>query len=481
MHLIDGELSAGTGTFEIISPWTEQTVAETPCATLDEAERAVAAARRAFDEGPWPRMKPAERAEILRRFADRLQVRRDELVGIAIHQAGAVRSLAQGLQTDAPLKAAFEYADTAATFEEVESHVVDGQPMSGAVGRRKLRLVQRVPAGVIGAITPFNYPFRTSVQKVFPALAVGCTVVLKPHPTTSWDSALMAQAAQEAGLPAGVLNILLGAGADVGELLARDARVDKVSFTGSTSVGRRVMELASATVKNVVLELGGKSANIVCADADLDKFFASEPGNLRHAGQGCGQLTRLLVERSIYREVVARVAEQMQRIPLGAPEDPATGLGPVANSSQYKRVLEYIEIGRQEGATLVCGGQPSQAHDVGFHIQPTLFSDVDNSMRIAREEIFGPVLVVIPFDDEADAVRITEDSDYGINASVWSRDTEKAWRVAARIRTGSVGINCLANVTAGPHGGFKQTGIGREWGKYSLDEYVELRAYEVHE
>ncbi|GAA1000117.1 aldehyde dehydrogenase family protein [Acrocarpospora macrocephala] len=480
-HLIDGELVAGSGCFEIVSPWTEQTIAETPRATPEEAARAIAAARRAFDEGPWPRMAPAARAAILRRFAERLQARRDELVHIAIHQAGAVRSLAEGLQTDAPLAAASGYADTAATFETIESQTLEGTPLPGASGRRRSRLVQRVPAGVITAITPFNYPFRVSVQKVFPALAVGCTVILKPHPTTAWDSALMAQAAQEAGVPAGVLNILLGAGPEVGELLVADPRVDKVSFTGSTATGRRIMELASATVKNVILELGGKSANIVCADADLEKFFATEPGNLKHAGQGCGQLTRVLIEEEIYAEVTARIAEQMRRIPLGEAEDPSTGLGPLANRAQFERVLQYIEIGRKEGATLMCGGEPVAERSPGFRVQPTLFTDVRNDMRIAQEEIFGPVLVAIPFSGAEEAIRIADDSIYGINASVWSRDTEKAWRIAASIRTGSVGVNCLANVTAGPHGGFKQTGIGREWGKYSLDEYVELRAFEVHE
>jgi aldehyde dehydrogenase (NAD+) len=480
-HLIDGELVAGTGTFEIVSPWSGSVIARTPVATAEEARRAIAAARKAFDLGPWPRMRPTERAAILRRFAERLQARRDDLVHIAIHQAGAVHSLAVSLQTDFPLAAAFGYAEDAATFDEVESQVLHGPPLSGGHGPRRQRLVQRTPAGVISAITPFNYPFRVNIQKVFPALAVGCTVILKPHPTTSWDSALMAEAAQEAGLPPGVLNVLLGAEAEVGEILVADPDVDKVSFTGSTATGRRIMELASRTIKNVVLELGGKSANIVCADADLDRFFATDPGNLKHAGQGCGQLTRALIERSVYDEVTSRIAEQMQVITLGGPDDPATGLGPVANKGQFDRVLDYIEIGRQEGAKVLCGGGPSARHSEGFHIEPTLFTDVDNSMRIAQEEIFGPVLVAIPFDGEDDAIRIANDSIYGINGTVWSRDVHKAWRIAGGVRTGNFGINCLAVVTDGPHGGFKQTGIGREWGKYSLDEYVELRAFETNE
>ncbi|WP_051423414.1 aldehyde dehydrogenase family protein [Arthrobacter sp. MA-N2] len=480
-HLIDGQLVAGKGEFEIVSPWSEQVVAVTPRATVDEAQQAISAARRAFDSGPWPRMLPAERAAVLRRFADCLNARRDEFVHIAIHQAGAVHSLATAVQTDAPLAAAYSYAAAAETFDEVESHTIDGPPLSGKEGARKIRLVQRTPAGVIVGITPFNYPFRMAVQKVFPALAVGCTIVLKPHPTTSWDSALMAESAIEAGLPDGVLNILLGAESEVGEALVSDERVDKISFTGSTATGRRIMALAAETITNVGLELGGKSANIVFADADLDAFFATDPGNLKHAGQGCGQLTRVLVERSIYDQVTARISEEMAQIPLGGPEDPGTGIGPVANRAQYDRVLEYIKIGRAEGATVLTGGSASRAHSSGYHIEPTLFTEVTNDMRIAQEEIFGPVLVAIPFDNADDAIAIANDSIYGINASVWSTDRVKAWRVAGALRTGSVGVNCLASVTDGPHGGFKQTSIGREWGRYSLDEYVELRAFETRE
>ena len=477
-HLIDGELVLGDGAFSIVSPWTARPIAETPVARAHEAARSIAAARRAFDEGPWPRMRPVERSRILREFADRLAAQRADLVHIAIHQNGSVRSLAEAVQVGSALEAAYRYADAAAAPHEVEAVTVSGAPMSGAAGPRTTRLVQRVPAGVVSAITPFNYPFRVNVQKVFPALAVGCTVVLKPHPTTTWDAAIMARAAADAGVPPGVLNILLGGGADIGEQLVRDEQVDMVSFTGSTVTGRRIMALASDTIKNVVLELGGKSANIVCADADLDVFFASDPANLRHAGQGCGQLTRAVVERGVYDEVVERLAARMRTIRFGDAEDMGTELGPLANAAQYERVRGYLDLGIEEGARLVTGGgRPPGAGD-GYFVEPSLFADVTNDMRIAQEEIFGPVLVVVAFDGERDAVRITEDSIYGINASVWSRDAEKAWRIATSIRTGNVGINCLANVTAGPHGGFKQTGIGREWGKWSLDDYVELRAFE---
>ena len=477
VHLIDGRLERGSGTFEIVSPWSAHVIARTPEATAAETEAAIVAARRAFDEGPWPRMLPRERSAMLRTFAERLSARRDEFVHIAIHQNGSVRSLAEAVQVDSSLEAAHRYAADAATLNEVDAFDIEGPPMSGRTGRRNMRLVTRVPAGVVSAITPFNYPMRVNIQKVFPALAVGCTVVLKPHPTTSWDAAIMAEEAAAAGLPDGAINVLLGGGVECGESLVSDARVDMISFTGSTATGRRIMELASRTIKHVVLELGGKSANIVFGDADLEAFFATDPGNLKHAGQGCGQLTRALIERSVYDEVTSRLADRMRTIRIGDPEDMATELGPLANSAQFDRVRDYIAIGVKEGARLLCGGGVPADSGSGYFVEPTLFVDVDNSMRIAQEEIFGPVLVAIPFDGEADAVRITEDSIYGINAAVWSKDTDKAWRIASAIRTGNVGINCLANVTSGPHGGFKQTGIGREWGPWSLDEYVELRAF----
>ncbi|BDZ39323.1 aldehyde dehydrogenase family protein [Microbacterium suwonense] len=478
-HLIDGELREGEGSCEIISPWSGELLAITPSATVAEAREAASAAARAFHEGPWPRMLPAERSKILHDLAARLQARREDLVQIAIHQAGAVRSWAQSVQTDAPLKSAFDYAHIAGTFDEIESHSVTGPPLSGQDGAHVVRMVQRVPVGAVAGITPFNYPFRMAVQKIFPALAVGATMVLKPHPGTSLDAALIAEEAAASGLPAGVLNILLGGGADVGDALSTDANIDMVSFTGSTTVGKKVMQSASHTVKNISLELGGKSANIVFADADLDAFIATDPGNLKHAGQGCGQLTRLLVERPIYNRIVETIAAQMAQIADGEPDDETTGVGPVVNETQYRRILDYIEIGKQEGARLVAGGGAPEGYSAGYRIRPTLFADVRNDMRIAQEEIFGPVLVVIPFDGEDEAAAIANDSIYGINASVWSGDDKKAWRVASRLRTGNVGVNCLANVTAGPHGGFKQTGIGREWGKYSLDEYVELKAFET--
>lgn len=466
---------AGTAVVDIVNPATEEVIASVPRATPDEARAAIAAARRAYDEGPWPHLPPAERGAALSRFAQALEARRSQLEDIAVRQVGALVGLARGLQVGFALEAAHRYAAMAGTWSPLEHTAIEGPPVDRQRSTQKLRLVQRVPAGVVAAITPFNYPLMMNVQKVFPALAVGCTVVLKPTPTTCWDAAVLAEAAEEAGLPTGVLSVLLGGEGDVGEVLASDPRVDVVTFTGSTATGRRIMELAAPTVKKVVLELGGKSPNVVLADADLDRWFLTDPGNLRHCGQGCGQLTRVLAAREVYDDVVEGLRQRLSTMVVGPPDDPASELGPLVNARQYERVTGYIAIGQQEGARTVCGGGRPDHLPRGYYVSPTLFADVDNSMRIAQEEIFGPVPVVIPFDDDDEAVRIANDSIYGINASVWSSDDDRAWRVASRLLAGNVGVNCMANVMEGPHGGFKQTGIGREWWQWSLQEYVELR------
>jgi aldehyde dehydrogenase (NAD+) len=478
-HWIGGQWSDPTSdtTVDIVDPSTEEVIAVVPRATPDDAVAAIAAARRAYDEGPWPHLTPRERGRALARFAQAIDDRRDELVDIAVRQLGALVGLAKGLQVGFAIDAAHRYAEMAAHHDPVEKTGFEGLPFDTTRSNQKVRVVQRVPAGVVSAITPFNYPLMMNVQKVFPALAVGCSVVLKPTPTTCLDAAVMAEAAQEADLPEGVLSILLGGEGDVGEVLASHPDVDVVTFTGSTATGRRIMELAAPTVKKTVLELGGKSPNIVFADADLDKFFLTDPGNLRHCGQGCGQLTRLLVEDAIHDEVVERLRERLESMVVGPPEDSATELGPLVNERQYERVMGYIQIGRDEGARLVCGGGRPDHLPRGYYVQPTLFADVDNSMRIAQEEIFGPVPVVIRFSGEAEAVRIANDSIYGINGAVWTEDLQKAWRVASRVLTGNMGVNCLANVMEGPHGGFKQTGIGREWWEWSMQEYLELRAF----
>lgn len=467
------------GQVEIVNPATEEVITTVAAATVTEVDDAVQAAREAFDHGPWPRMSQEERSAALRRFAEGLQRRSDTLVDIAVRQTGAVLSLAKSLQTDFVIEAAFRYAELARTYPLIDNIKLTGQPMSVAAGQQ-VRLVQRAPAGVVAAITPFNYPFMMNLQKVFPPLAMGCTVVLKPTPTTCLDAICLAEAAEEAELPPGVLSVLLGGGAEAGERMVSNPLVDVVTFTGSTEVGRRIMELGAPTIKKLVLELGGKSPNIVFADADLSAFFATDPGNLRHAGQGCGQLTRILVERPIYEEVVDRLAERMRNLIVGDPADPATELGPVISQRQRERILNYIESGKADGARLVCGGGRPAHLDRGFFVEPTLFADVDNSMRIAREEIFGPVPVVIPFEGPEQAVQIANDSIYGLNASLWTVDREKAWWVGSRLLSGNVGINCLANVMEGPHGGFKQTGNGREWWQWSLAEYTELRGFSYH-
>jgi aldehyde dehydrogenase (NAD+) len=478
-HFIDGawRRARSDELVDIVDPATEGVVARVPAATTEETDEAIQAAYRAFHEGPWPWMSPAERGAILQRFAQELLARKDELIDVTIAETGALIGLAHGLQVALPIEYAFRYADMAKNFDPVSHAAISGNPFDDSPAGRQTHVVQKAPAGVVSIITPFNYPVLLVVNKGFPALVAGCTVVLKPTPTTSWHAIVFAEAAAAAGVPDGVFNVLLGGGPDVGELMASHPAVDVVSFTGSTATGRRVMELASRTVKKPILELGGKSPNILFADADIESWWLTDPGLLRHCGQGCGQLTRLLVERPIYDEVVDRLAERMRNIVVGPPRDPKTEQGPLVSRRQYDRVMGYIESGKAEGARLVVGGGRAPGFDKGFYVEPTLFADVDNSMTIAQEEIFGPVPVVIPFDGEDEAVRIANDSPYGLNGGVWSRDLDKAWRVAGRVRAGSFGVNTMANVVKGPHGGFKQSGIGREYWKWGIEEYVEYRGF----
>lgn len=478
-HYIGGRwaLSASAETIPIVNPATEETIALVPRATPAEAVRAIEAARAAFDNGPWPRLTAKERSAALMRFAQALERRREDLVDIIIRECGALVGLSKGVQVGSAIQMAWWYAERAATFPMSEDIQVSGPPLDTASPRQRVHLVQRVPRGVVTAITPFNYPFHMNVLKVFPALAVGCTIVLKPTPTTCLDAVILAEAAEEAGLPEGALNVLLGGGADVGEAMASHPMVDMVTFTGSTTTGRRIMEIASRSVKRLTLELGGKSPNIIFADADLEKLMLTDPAVPRNCGQSCTLLSRVLVEAPVYDEVVQRMKARVGRVVIGPPDDPKTELGPLVNKSQYDRVTEYIRIGLQEGAKLLCGGKRPAHLKQGYYLEPTIFVDVLNRMRVAQEEIFGPVLAVIKFSGEEEAVRIANDSIYGINAAVWTEDHAKALRVAGQVLAGNVGVNCMADITEGPHGGFKQTGIGREYRDWSLHEFIEPKAY----
>lgn len=455
---------AGTGTIEVISPHTEEVVGRVPDGTAADVDRAVAAAREAFDHGPWPRMTFAERAAVIGRLAEIYAERQGEMAALITEEMGSPITFSNLAQAPQPLGMLQYYAQLGATFEQEEERPGVFGPVT----------VRREPVGVVAAVVPWNVPQFVTMTKVAPALLAGCAIVLKPAPETPLDAYLLAEMAQEAGVPAGVLNIV-PAGREVSEHLVSHPDVDKVAFTGSTAAGRRIAALCGEQLKRVSLELGGKSAAIVLDDADL----ASSMGmlaiaSLMNNGQACVAQTRILASRNRYDEVVEAVANMVNSQPVGDPADPATGIGPLVAQRQQERVEGYIKIGMDEGAKVVVGGL-ERPRDRGWYVAPTVFAGVTNDMRIAREEIFGPVLAVIPYEDEADAVRIANDSEYGLAGTVWTADTERGMEVARQVRTGTYGVNCYMIETGAPFGGYKASGLGRELGPEGLAGYLEYK------
>ena len=473
---IDGRRTGGRADSPILvrNPATEETVAEVPGSTPLDVRQAVEAARRAFDEGPWPRMRPAERAAVLLRMAEEMERRLPELVAVNMAEAGSVRALAETLQTRVPVTHLRDMAERVmpafAWERPMDPTIAPGIGISQGVLRREA-------FGVCALISAYNFPFFLSMMKVIPALAAGCTAVLKPAPSTPLESLLIGDFADAAGLPPGVLNIVTG-DVDAGHELTTHPMVDLVSFTGSDTVGRLVYAQAAPTLKKVVLELGGKSANIVRADGDLDSAVRSAlSGITTHAGQGCSLLTRTLVHESVHDELVDRLSAALAAVRVGDPADAATTMGPLINAAQRDKVEKLIQAGEKEGARLVCGGRRPAGLDRGYFVEPTLFADVDNDMTIARTEFFGPVGVVIPFRTDEEAVRIANDSPYGLAGAVWSADTLAAYDMASRIRAGGVAING-GSAGVNPRaafGGYKQSGLGREWGEFGLDEYLQTK------
>jgi aldehyde dehydrogenase (NAD+) len=398
--------------------------------------------------------------------------RRVELVDLIIAEAGSARPIAQALQFDTPLRYARWFAERAASFPYQDPLPLQSGPRGLGQG-----VIIKEPIGVVGAITPFNFPLYLNLVKVAPALAVGCTVVLKPSPLTPLEAFVLGEIADEADLPPGVLNVVTGDVA-ASEHLTMHPGVDMVSFTGSDAVGKLIMGQAAEGLKKVLLELGGKSPNIVFAGSDLDKFaMSAATGFTIHAGQGCALPTRILAERSVYDDVVERMTTVLAKIKVGDPTDPKTGMGPLIREAQRERVERYVAAGTAEGARLACGGVRPADLARGYFFEPTLFADVRSSMTIAQDEIFGPVGVVIPFDGEDDAVAIANDTRYGLAASVWHPDAVRAFALAQRIRAGTVSINGGGGGPHlwGPFGGYKQSGIGREFGDYGLLEYTQLK------
>jgi aldehyde dehydrogenase (NAD+) len=482
-HYIGGQWvePEGDETIDVRNPATEELIARVPRATVGEAVRAIEAAREAFDNGPWPRLTGKERARVMRQFAAGLRLHRDEIAAIVIEQGGCTVAQTRAMQVDDAINLMDRYAELALR-NPVESTSLAGGPLSAAElstdATLAATMVVREPAGVVAAITPFNYPFLLNLQKLGPALAAGCTVVLKPTEYICLDAVVIARILdEETDLPKGAFNLLLGGMGDVGETLCSHPLVDQVTFTGSTVTGQRIMRAASDTVKRVTLELGGKSANIIFADADLDRALTGDCGLVvRHCGQGCGNWTRVLVEESIHDEVLARMLERARTIAIGDPSDPRTEMGPLVNQAQWDRVAGYIQSALAEGATLAYGGKRPDGFPKGFYMEPTVFTDVTNDMKIAQEEVFGPVVTVTKFRTEEEAIAIANDSIFGLNGAVWTSDLKRGLHVAGRIRTGMINVNGRGDGTLEyPYGGYKQSGLGREFGEWGYLEYTELK------
>ena len=475
VHLIDGKLvpASGGATFETLNPATEEVLGAAADGTADDVDAAIGAARRAFDDGGWS-TDPAFRARCLRQLRDAMVGHADELRELTIAEVGAPRFLTTLAQLDSPVEDLGWAADLAESYEW-RRDLGEASP----AGVRSHRWVLKEAAGVVGAITPWNFPHQINLAKVGPALAAGCTVVLKPAPDTPWAAAALARiAATETELPPGVLNVVNGTDHGLGAQLSADPRVDLVSFTGSTATGRKVMASAAETLKRVFLELGGKSAFVVLDDADLGAAAALAAFTAcTHAGQGCAITTRLVVPRALHDDIVEQAAATMAALGAGDPNDGGTICGPLISARQRERVEGYLRLATEEGGTFATGGGRPADRERGFFVEPTLITGLDNSARVAREEIFGPVLTVIPHDGDEDAVRIANDSPYGLSGAVHSADPERAWAVARAVRTGTMSVN--GGVWYGgdvPFGGYKASGIGREMGVAGFEEYLETKA-----
>jgi acyl-CoA reductase-like NAD-dependent aldehyde dehydrogenase len=448
----------------VISPHSEELIGETPQATQGDVDRAVAAARKAFDDGPWPRLAVSERMEKIEKLAAVYTAQADEMADLITAEMGSPRSFSRLGQALGAVSQMHLNLATAKEFGWVERR----QGLFGEVQ------VRRAPVGVVGAIVPWNVPQVLIMPKLIPALIAGCTVVVKPAPETPLDAMWLAEMLEGIDLPEGVVSILPG-GRETGEALVRHPGVDKISFTGSSATGRNIAAMCGEQLKRVSLELGGKSAAIILDDADIDHTVkALKMASLMNNGQACVAQTRILASERKHDDVVDALASMMSGLQVGDPADEATDIGPLVAQRQQQRVQGYIQSGIDEGARIVLGGTEAPL-DRGWYVRPTLFADATNDMRIAREEIFGPVLTVLKYTDEADAIRIANDSDYGLAGSVWTADIAHGLEVAAQVRTGTYGINMYMLDTSAPFGGFKQSGIGREFGAEGLSEYVELQ------
>jgi aldehyde dehydrogenase (NAD+) len=450
---------------EVVNPTTEQPIGTIPAAGAEDVERAVAAARAAFPA--WSETAVQERAEWMARIGEALRARMDEIAELIAQEVGMPMKLSHMIQAGLP-------TTTFASMPQLLGEVAWEEQVGNS-------LIVREPVGVVAAITPWNYPLHQIAAKVAPALAAGCTVVLKPSQVAPLNAVLLAHVIDEVGLPAGAFNLVTGRGSVVGEALAAHPHVDMISFTGSTAAGRRVSEVAAGTIKRVALELGGKSPNVILEDADFARAIPDGVAKcFLNSGQTCSALTRMLVPRSRLAEAEQIAKAAAESFTPGDPFHEETRLGPLVSEEQLDRVRAYIRKGEAEGAKLVTGGaEPPEGLERGYFVAPTVFSEVTPEMTIAREEIFGPVLAIMPYEDEEDAVRIANDSVYGLAGGVWSGDAEHAKRVARRIRTGQVEVNGGAFNPLAPFGGYKQSGYGRELGRYGLEEFLQVKAMQL--
>lgn len=449
---------------EVVSPTTEEVVFQVAEAVSADVDKTVVAARDAFDAGPWPRMTPEERGTVLAEFAKQLRSRAEDFAIAWMDSTGVTSRMAQ-MSPEYSIGNVDRAVEQATSFEFIEKHPA----ANGAA------LLVREPVGVVAAIAPWNAPLATMLTKIAPALVAGCTVIMKPAPQTPIEAYIIAECADAAGFPPGVVN-LITAERDASDHLVCHAGVDKVSFTGSVATGRRIASVCGDRIGRVTLELGGKSAAIILDDFDLEQAAASLAGGICVlSGQNCAALTRVIVSRDRHDELVEHLKTALDTVTIGDPYDPDTKLGPITMKQQLERVESYVAKGIEEGATLVTGGKRPADLPKGFYFQPTLFANVDNSMAIAQEEIFGPVLCVIPCDGEDDAIRIANDSIFGLAGAVYTNDADTAYRIARQLRTGTVGQSAPSASFAVAFGGFKQSGLGREGGTEGLHAYLEAK------
>ena len=465
--LINGKRveSASGKWFPVYDPSTEQVIAEVPDGNVEDINRAVAAARTAFDSGPWGQSTAQERGRVLFRIAEKIRKESAMLAELETRNCGK------------PIvESEYDMADTATCFEYYGGLATKITGQVNPVPDNALSLTLREPVGVAGLIIPWNYPMAMAAWKLAPALAAGCTCILKPAEQTPLTVLLLADWLEEAGLPPGVVNIVTGFGETTGEPLVKHPDVNKIAFTGSSAVGKIIVRQAADTMKRVTMELGGKSPNIFFADADFENAIDGALfGVFINQGEVCSAGSRVLVEKKIYKKFVEAMSEKAKKIKLGPPLDRSTKMGPLVSKEQYERVRQYQEIGKKEAKLAFGGGRPKK-FDHGYYVEPTIFYDVKNTARIAREEIFGPVASVIPFEDEADAIRIANDSPYGLAAAVWSRDIFKAMRAVKALHVGIVWVNHMQpTYVEAPWGGYKQSGFGRELGPHGVDEYLETK------